>query len=218
MDTSDPEYAPLPDPITDTAHAYAQVLGQLCDLLGIDRPQLASGSGRGQAFHKIRRALTDRPAQEELFAPLVLAGILHPDPSSNQRLVDPAVAAFGRRRVKRALLAYLRDGTAPQRAGASRAWYWTLVPVTYLPGEDEPTAESLAEYDAYADLEREWQETALRVFVADEHLDVRRCLLPGLDLRADRWPEEMRPLVAQAVDIARNHPDEYLRRRVAHQV
>ncbi|GIJ45244.1 hypothetical protein Val02_21300 [Virgisporangium aliadipatigenens] len=210
MDEPDPEYEPLPDQTADTSHAFAQVLGQLCDLLGIDR----SGVGLREAL----QALKDRPAPEEVFAPLVLAGVLHPDPSANRRLVEPAVAAFGRRRVKRALLAYLRDGTAPQRAGAARAWYWTLVPVTYRAGEDRPTAKSLARYNEFVDLEREWQETALRVFVADEHLDVRRCLLPGLNLRADQWSEEDRPLVARAVEIARNHPDGYLRHRVEHQV
>ncbi len=141
-----------------------------------------------------------------------------PDPSFNRQLVEPALAAFGRRRVQLALLEHLRTGTNPERAGAARAWYWTQVALTYLAGSGSPTPESQSEYDAFADLRREWHETALRVFVANEDLDVRRCILPGLDLGTQQYPEDLHETVAEAIRIARTHPDEYLRHRVEHQI
>jgi hypothetical protein len=80
------------------------------------------------------------------------------------------------------------------------------------------TPESLAESEAVADLRAQWQEAALREFIANEDLDVRRCVLPGLTLNAANYPAEFRELVAEAVRIARAHPDEYIRHRVEHQV
>lgn len=81
-----------------------------------------------------------------------------------------------------------------------------------------PTPASQAKLDAVADLRQEWQETARQVLLSDEDLEVRRCILPGLDLRAEHAPERLKADVAEATRVARNHPDEYLRHRVEHQV
>lgn len=80
------------------------------------------------------------------------------------------MTAYGRRQVQRKLIRYLRTGTNKERAGATRAWYWTQVPIRYLDWEARiPTPESQAEYDAVADLRSEWRETALREFAAAGH-------------------------------------------------
>ncbi|MFD6528671.1 hypothetical protein [Streptomyces sp. NPDC060184] len=63
-----------------------------------------------------------------------------------------------------------------------------------------------------------WNRTALREFVENEHLDVRRSLLPGLALRKSAQPPGLHGLVDAAVAIARSHPDDYIRHRVEHQV
>jgi hypothetical protein len=81
-----------------------------------------------------------------------------------------------------------------------------------------PTEESRREYDAVADLRIRWREAALREFVANADLDVRRCILPGLTLNPGDYPDGLRDLVAAAVTIARAHPDEYIRHRVEHHV
>lgn len=217
-------YLPLPGRTEDTSATYERCLTELIDLLGARRPALTVGSARAryswqhQARQVIAEAVRNTPVREDWFQPLVRAAVYDPDPSFNRRLVAPALAAFGRRRVRLRLLEYLRTGTNPQRAGAARAWYWTQVSLAYPAGSRTPTQESKAEYDAHADLGREWRDTALQVFVANEDLDVRRCILPGLDLRAEHYPEELRATVAEAVHIARTHPDEYLRHRVEHQV
>jgi hypothetical protein len=42
---------------------------------------------------------------------------------------------------------------------------------------------------------------------------VRRCIRPGLPLSIERYPADLHGLVAEAIRIARTHPDEYLRHR-----
>jgi hypothetical protein len=203
---------------------YEQCLTDLIDLLGVERPPLTPDTGRShwkwqhQTRRVIAQAVRRPPVREEWFEPLVRAAVYEPNPSFNRQLVEPALTAFGRRRVQLALLEHLRAGINLERAGATRAWYWTQVPLTYRAGSRNPTPESKAEYDAFADLGREWQETAPQVFVTNDDLDVRRCILPGLNLRVQRYPEVLRQTVEEAIRIARTHPDEYLRHRVEHQV
>jgi hypothetical protein len=217
-------FAPLPGRTEDTSTTYERCLTDLIDLLGAERPPLTPETKRSrwewqhQARQVIGQAVRRLPVREEWFEPLVRAAIYEPNPSFNRQLVEPALAAYGRRRVQLALLEHLRSGTNPERAGAARAWYWTQVPLTYLAGSTTPTPESEAEFQAFADLRREWQETALQVFVTNDDLDVRRCILPGLDLRVQHYPETLHDTVRAAIRIARTHPDEYLRHRVEHQV
>ncbi len=68
-----------------------------------------------------------------------------------------------------------------------------------------------------AALRARWREAALREFVANEDLDVRRCILPQISLKAADYPDDLKDLVATAAQIARTHPDEYIRHRVEHQ-
>jgi hypothetical protein len=217
-------FAPLPARTQDTRATFEQCLTEMLDLLGVPRPVVTSDASRArwrwknEARRSIALAMGRSSAREEWFEPLLRAAVYDPNPSFNQRLVEPAVVAYGRRRVREGLLKFLRTGTDPERAGAARAWYWTQVSLMYLPGSDTPTPQSQAEVEAYADLDREWGRTALHVFVTNTDLDVRRCLLPGLDLRAEHHPKELREAVVEAIRIARTHPDEHLRHRVEHQV
>jgi hypothetical protein len=62
-----------------------------------------------------------------------------------------------------------------------------------------------------------WQrkrETFLRVFVNNDDVTVRRQIIPSLNLDESAYPDELKPLVRRAVEIARNHTDEYIRHRV----
>jgi hypothetical protein len=214
----------LPGRTGDTVTTYEQLLTELVELLGAQGPPPPSDppDSRWAWQHQARRAIGQAvrrpPLREDWFEPLIRAAVHDPDPSFNRQLVEPALGAYGRRRVQLALIEYLRRGSDPERAGAARAWYWTLVPLTYRAGSRTPTPESAAEYDAVADLRTEWRETALQVFITNEDLDVRRCILPGLSLRTQDYPEALWPTVAEATRIARTHPDEYLRHRVEHQV
>ncbi|WP_256341155.1 hypothetical protein [Streptomyces sp. TLI_105] len=78
----------------------------------------------------VRKPLLERAGlAEEFFDPLMTAAVYDPDPSFCRRFVEPALYAFGRRRVMTALLGYLRTGTTAERAGARRAWYCAHLPL-----------------------------------------------------------------------------------------
>jgi hypothetical protein len=203
---------------------FHRCLAGFLELAGVDAvPDDGTAAWQSAARRSIRQELKGRGhLPEEFFDPLVMAGVYDSDPSFNRQFIEPAVTAFGRRRVKTALIEVLRTGTNAERAGAARAWYWTGIPMR-VAGRDSSgaytyTPESLAEREAVADLRAQWQELALREFVSNEDLDARRCILPGLGLNPAKHPPEFRELVTEAVSIARAHPDEYIRHRVEHQV
>ncbi|WP_234478704.1 hypothetical protein [Streptomyces sp. MBT65] len=156
---------------------------------------------------------------EESFEVLLRAAVHEPDPSFNRWFVEPALNAFGHRRVRIALLGYLRTGTDLERAGAARAWYWSALPLRMpVVRAENGRATGQAETDDGSTVVAEWNEAALREFVSNENVDVRRCVLPGLSLRKSAYPPELHALVDVAVATARSHPDEYIRHRVEHQV
>lgn len=179
------------------------------------------------------------PWPEEVFDTLMRAIVHDPNPSFNRQLIEPMLAAAGRRRVQEALLDILDSGTSAEKAGAARAWYWsgqhfdrsgfaewrvhfTADPAAAKEALPELQARwrehSRREFAETADLRTRWQRAALLEFVTNEDLDVRRCILPGLSLRRDHYPDSLKDLVEAAIRIARTHPDEYIRHRVEHQV
>lgn len=97
----------------------------LGNAVGVSEDRLARGLA-----HAVRKPLLEKDAlPEEFFAPLMAAAVYDPDPSFCLWFVEPAVYAFGRRRVMTALLDYLRKGTTAEQAGAKRAWYCAHVPL-----------------------------------------------------------------------------------------
>jgi hypothetical protein len=225
-------FQPLPGRTVDRSAAYESLLRDLLDLVCAEPPAASADEpdARRSWCHRARRAvgaIVSRRAKEasdagsvpeDWFEPLIRAAVHEPDPSFNRQLVEPAIAAFGRRRVQLALIAYLDTGTAPDIAGAARAWYWTQVPLVYVGGSKNATPESTAEYEAFSDLRKRYRYIALRRFVTEDDLDVRRCILPGIPLYPRAYPADMHDLVARAVQIARTSSDEYLRHRVEIQV
>ncbi|MFF4542411.1 hypothetical protein [Streptomyces aureus] len=112
--------------------------------------------------HAVRKPLLESAGlPEELFASLMAAAVYDPDPSFCRWFVEPAVYAFGRRRVMTALLEYLRTGTQAEQAGAKRAWYCAHVPLradrspAYAPdGSRDPAL------DETRNVTNEWRETS----------------------------------------------------------
>lgn len=158
--------------------AYATLLEDLLLLVGAELPVAEeTPEGRRISWHQARRAVGAAvearakagTLRDEWFEPLIHAAVHEGSPSFVCDLIAPAVAGFGRRRVRLALLVYL-DGTPPDAAGAARAWYGTLVPVKDKPGTREPTPESAAELEEVKDLDRRYADIALRRFVADDDL------------------------------------------------
>ncbi|WP_454331412.1 hypothetical protein [Streptomyces glaucescens] len=213
----------LPGRTEDRREQFSRCLADVVRVLGLGvAPH--PGPGDRRAWERgVRTALREAcrrgmDLSEESFDVLLAAAVHDPDPSFNRNFLEPALNAFGRVRVQSALLAYLRTGTDDQRAGAARAWYWSALPLR-MPGvRAENPAAGPAAPDAGPSLVAEWNEAALREFVHNEHLDVRRCILPGLPLHKSAYPPELHALVDTAVATARSHPDDYIRHRVEHQV
>ncbi len=147
----------------------------------------------------VAEALRKQQLPKRLFIPMLRAGILERDPSSNRNFIDPCVRSYGAPRVCAALLDYLERGNNEEKAGAASALYWAWRP---RPGED------------MSDLQDRMRADMLREFVYNEDLQVRRRIIPQLDLKVEDDSEELRALVRSAIEIARTHPDEYIRHRV----
>ncbi|MFF2518127.1 hypothetical protein [Streptomyces sp. NPDC058086] len=214
----------LPGRTEDGRQLFLKCLADMVRVLRLDvAPESDAGDER-QWRHQVRGALREACRQELVlseasFGVLMKAAVYDPDPSFNRQFVEPALNAFGYRRVRSALLDYLRTGTNQERAGAARAWYRSALPLRLSKGRAEGSdIGGQAEVDDRSVMVGEWYEAALREFVRNEHLDVRRCILPGLPLRKSAYPPELHDLVEAAVMIARSHPDEYIRHRVEHQV
>lgn len=215
-------YYPLPGRTHDLRPGFDRRLVALSEAVGLELapppPEPERRTWRNRSRHALGRHCQASPGRDEWFEPLMRAAVFDPDPDLNRLLVRPAVQIFGHRRVKAELLRVLRDGTKAERAGAARAWYAAGVQLRYPPGATSPTAESQALLDSVADLDEDWQHTALEVFVTDEDLDTRRCILALLDLRPEHCPPSLHDRVQQAIHIARTHDDEYLRHRVEIQI
>lgn len=214
----------LPARTDDGRAPFKRCLAEVVHVLGIEVAPKPDPGDQRRWGQRARAALRDACRQglalpDASFDALIKAAVYDPDPSFNRQFVEPALNAFGRRRVRSALLDYLRTGTNRERAGAARAWYWSALPLRlHQVRAENPSTESPEEPDDMSVLARDWYEAALREFVSNEHLDVRCCILPGLPLWRSMYPPELHDLVDAAVEIARSHPDEYIRHRVEVQV
>ncbi|WP_433717751.1 hypothetical protein ACQP2Y_26595 [Actinoplanes sp. CA-051413] len=225
MPTEEPprEFQPLPGRTVDRSAAYEVLLRELLRLTGAEPPLWSDEPAERRLWrHRARRVVGKTikaraeagPGPDEWFEPLMLAAVHEPDPSHVSQLIRPALDAYGRRRVRVALTEYLEDGTVADAAGAIRAMYWTSIGLRYQPGTRILTPESAAERDSYRELSRRTAKAALRRFVDEDDLDLRRCILPNLSLRRASHPAELQDLVTRALEIARTSDDEYLRHRV----
>ncbi|WP_370097002.1 hypothetical protein [Streptacidiphilus sp. MAP12-20] len=214
----------LPGRTETGRQCFLSALEDVVRTIGLDVAAEAEPGDQRSWDHRARAALRDAcrrgvilPAAS--FEALMKAAVSDPDPSFNRQFVEPALNAFGRRRVRSALLDYLRAGTDPERAGAARSWYRSALPLRLPQVAAQQSADTReVEPDEASAVVREWHDAALREFVNNDHVDVRRCILPGLPLRQTAYPQELHSLVDVAVAIARAHPDEYIRHRVEHQV
>ncbi|MEU6550569.1 hypothetical protein ABZ915_09805 [Streptomyces sp. NPDC046915] len=213
----------LPERTEQRREAFAGCVADVVRVLSLDVAAEPEAHGPHTWVHRARAALRDACRRglilsDESFHALVKAAVHDPDPSLNRQFVEPALNAFGHVRVQTALLGYLRTGTDLERAGAARAWYWSALPPRMPLVRAENPGAGRPEPDDGPTVVAEWNETALREFVSNGHVDVRRCILPGMSLQKEAYPTELHDLVDQAVAIARSHPDEYIRHRVEHQV
>jgi hypothetical protein len=152
------------------------------------------------------------------FVPVLDAAIDEVDPSYNRHFVEPCLRSFGPRRVNEYLLSVVESGTDFRKAGAVNALYWaealSFPDNTASFRVARATTESGALSDNLQDVWERKNRLLLETFVADSGVHLKRSIIKSLDLNPRAYPESHRPLVAQAIDLARRHDDEYIRRRV----
>ena len=161
----------------------------------------------------------DYPVPKKLFTDFLDAAIDEANPSFNRQFVEPCVKSFGHRAVNEYLLNAVEGNDDEKIAGAVAALYWVNMQIQFAGSVPEyslryATPESR---DAYMALKNVWHRkrlTFLRVFVGNEDVVVRRQIIPSLNLDDENYPEELKPLVQKAIEIARSHSDEYIRHRV----
>lgn len=159
------------------------------------------------------------PVPKRLVKPFLQAAINETNPSFNRQFVEPVIESFGHRRVNEYLLDVVERGDDKAIAGAVAAFYWANMKIAFA-GEvpkytlEYATPESRARVLELKDVWDRKRETYLRVFVFNENVTVRRQVIPSLNLDEESYSLELKPLVQQAIEIARSHPDEYIRHRV----
>lgn len=154
-----------------------------------------------------------------LFSPLIRAAVYECNPSLNRYFVEPCVAVFGYRQVNEVLLDLVEQGSNFEKVGAVKALYWARFHLHFI--KDAPrytleyaTVESKAAYEASADIRLRQQSLFLREFVSNPNIDVRRSIIAHLVLNPSCYADELKPLVLNAIEIARTHSDDYIRHRV----
>ncbi|MFD6243565.1 hypothetical protein [Streptomyces roseolus] len=187
-------------------------------LLGIEEVSTKPNDRRARRLaHAVRKPLLERESlPEELFVPLMAAAVYDPDPSFCRWFVEPAVYAFGRRRVMAALVDYLRIGTDAERAGAVRAWYCAHVPLradrspAYGPGGVRDPA-----LDRSQDIKTAWLEASMQVFAEATDPRMSRRVLLGLPTARAAYPPFLHELLKSTLASAHVHPDPHIRRWAA---
>jgi hypothetical protein len=161
------------------------------------------------------------PLPEELYETMLRAAVYEIDPSYNRYFVDPCREAFGLRRVNSSLLEVVKNGDNFEKAGAVNALYHASPPELAFKGippaytKEYALPESVQAYDEYKDVRMEMDCLFLKEFINNSNVEVRQSLIPHLKLNdPSYYPEDIRPLVDEAIRIAQNHEDEYIRHRL----
>lgn len=159
---------------------------------------LRSALGDSEKKWFVADVCRSQPVSESFLPELIRAAVYERDPSFNRVFLEPCTRDFGAPRVFEALLQYLRTGSDEEKAGAASATYWVR----------------LDDSDAARVLRDALHAIFLKEFVGNPAVEVRQRIIPQLVLEVEAYPEALRPLVSQAIAIARAHPDSYIRHRV----
>ncbi|MBG0561337.1 hypothetical protein [Actinoplanes aureus] len=135
------------------------------------------------------------------------------DVSFNKQLINPMLAALGRRAVQNYLIGVVETGSEHKKVCAVRAWYWSQVSLLYRSAEAlqarRPTPDSRAADDEVADLRARYRIACLTAFVTCRQTATREWLAKGFLLKEDYYPANLHGLVAQARAIAEADANRY---------
>jgi len=156
---------------------------------------------------------------KKLYQHMIKAAMLEDKATHNRKFVELCLKTYGYREVYNTLFKYLEDGSNEEKIGAVKVFYWIKPRLVYAKNAKDhsfknATHESKELYNSVRGLEIRKNYLYLKEFVKNEDLDVRRAIIPALKLKIEFFPEEVKPLAEQAIEIARTSDDAYIRERV----
>lgn len=163
------------------------------------------------------------PLPDALFAAMLFAALREQDPSFNGHYVKPCVRSFGHRRVNEFLLKIFEKGTDFEKEQTIKALYWAQtdwgfqgIPPAFK--KEYAIPESVNYYEELMDVWKHRDYLFLQEFVKNSNLRIRQLLANWLVLDEDYYPDNLKHLVQEAIQIARNHGDSYIRERIEFQL
>ena len=184
--------------VVTVAHGHIKAARQLVASLGVDGwLWLAEALNDQRRKWFVAAFFESYPVPRRMLNEMIRAGVLERDPSYNRDFIEPCVRSFGSEVLVNELLKYLESGSDKEKAGAASALYWVRV-----------------DGELHSELRLRIRCQILREFVNNSDLEVRRRIIPMLDLEAGKYPGDLRALIMQAIAIARSHSDEYIRHRL----
>ncbi len=170
---------------------------------------------RGDVLDWCRRALNDAVIKwavaaiflklpdhsKPLAKDLLAAGMRELNPSFNRQFLEPVKLRESWPRIVEWMIEIAESGGDLEIGGVSRAAYWL-----------QPRGQA---HDASSKRLDSWM---LAAFCRSDDLVAQRSLMPGLHFDAESLNEEAIPLIDEALEKARNSPDEYIRHRLAVQL
>ena len=140
-----------------------------------------------------------QPVPKRLLSAFVRAAVSEHNPSRNRFYVEPCVRSWGFCEVNRRLLRLLQEGSNVEKAGAASAFYW---------------AQGNPRHEDISPLRTKIRCALLREFIQNGDLAVRQRIVSLLRLDRSLYPPSDQPLIDRAIEVARSHPDEYIRHRI----
>jgi hypothetical protein len=129
---------------------------------------------------------------------LMRAALTELNPSYNRAFVRPLRGAVSWAEAVDMMLAQADAGGPIERGGVGRVSYWLAIEFR---DRDAESSQRLAC----------WK---LEEFVRASDVVVLRCLIAGMRFDPEGYPESARALLPVALEKARNHPDEYVKKRL----
>lgn len=111
------------------------------------------------------------PAEVGIHKDALMDVVVHDlDPSRNQVLIRPVIAAIGYRAVHERLIDRLEGGSYVEQVGAVKAWYWaqptTPHTVTHAFDYEDQDPDTAAQYAGWLELVPRWREACRRALEA----------------------------------------------------
>jgi hypothetical protein len=137
------------------------------------------------------------PVPKRLLKAMLRAGVCEVNPSLNKYFIQPCISSYGHRVVNEASLQFVETGSDYEKAGAVNALYWAGMSLRFDDYKrgltlENATPESRA---AYLELKDVWERKRclfLREFVSNENIDVRRSIIPSLNLDEAAYPTDLK--------------------------